>query len=73
MSDTQNKTGIEAFRAEKGLSLKEFGELFGVHKTTVMRWEEGQIPAERAVEIEQKTGISRRDLRPDLYLTADNG
>lgn len=27
----------------------------------------GQIPAERVIEVERKTGISRHILRPDLY------
>jgi DNA-binding transcriptional regulator YdaS (Cro superfamily) len=27
----------------------------------------GRVPAERVLEIEKATGVSRHDLRPDLY------
>ncbi|MBC2655532.1 helix-turn-helix domain-containing protein [Pseudomonas sp. MSSRFD41] len=27
----------------------------------------GRVPAERAIEIEKATGVSRHELRPDLY------
>jgi DNA-binding transcriptional regulator YiaG len=57
---------IKAFRASRSMSLEQFGALFGVHKTTAMRWEEHQVPAARALEIEQKTGIPASQLRPDL-------
>jgi transcriptional regulator with XRE-family HTH domain len=55
------------YRKDNGLTLEEFGNLFGVDKSTVLRWESGRAPAERVVEIERVTGIPRADLRPDLY------
>jgi len=49
------------------MSLEELAAEFGVNKTTVHRWEEGRIPAERVVEVEAVTGIPRHELRPDLW------
>jgi len=31
----------------------------------------GKVPAERVIAIERLTGVSRHDLRPDLYPTAE--
>ena len=58
---------ITLFRKENGLSLEAFGEPFAVNKTTVMRWEENGVPAERVLDLERQWGISRHDLRPDIY------
>lgn len=58
---------IKSFRSDHGLSLERFGAMFGVHKSTALRWEEKQVPAERVLEIEKQTGIPRGKLRPDLY------
>lgn len=61
---------IAAFRAGKDkMSLEQFGALFtpSVDKSTVLRWERGQVTVERAVEIERVTGISRHELRPDIF------
>jgi DNA-binding transcriptional regulator YdaS (Cro superfamily) len=58
---------IKAYRTSHGLTLEQFGGMFGIVKTTAMRWEDGRVPAERVLEIERKTGISRHELRSDLY------
>jgi DNA-binding transcriptional regulator YdaS (Cro superfamily) len=58
---------IRAYRAGAKLTLEQFGAGFGVNKSTVLRWEEGFLPAERVLEIERVTGIPRHELRPDLY------
>lgn len=35
---------------------------------TVQRWcAIGHVPAERVLEIEKATGVSRHELRPDIY------
>jgi DNA-binding transcriptional regulator YdaS (Cro superfamily) len=42
----------------------------GISKQAVSMWK--KIPAERVISIEAATGISREELRPDLYpLRAD--
>lgn len=52
------------------MSLEQFGKLFEppVDKSTVLRWERGQITPKRAVEIERITGIQRSDLLPEFFL-----
>lgn len=51
-----------------GKTLEDAARSLGVNKTTLLRWEEGsvQIPAERVIEVERVTEISRHVLRPDL-------
>lgn len=39
----------------------------GVDKASVTRWNQGRVPAERVLDVERVTGISRHDLRPDIY------
>lgn len=45
----------------------EFAAKAGVNKGTVTRWAQDKVPAERILDLETKTGISREDLRPDLF------
>jgi len=40
---------------------------FGVDKATISRWVQGSIPAERVIEFERLTNISRHELRPDVF------
>jgi DNA-binding transcriptional regulator YdaS (Cro superfamily) len=60
---------IRDYRQANDLTLEAFGALFGVHKATVLRWEDGELrmSATRAIEIERRTGIPREALRPDLF------
>lgn len=58
---------LRAFREAKGLTLEQFGRVFAVDKSTVMRWEGGKIPAERVPPVCKFTGICPHELRPDLY------
>lgn len=58
---------LKEFRLGAKLTLEQLGERFGVNKSTVMRWEEGQIPAERVLTISEETGIAPSNLRPDIY------
>lgn len=39
----------------------------GVDKSQVTRWAQKKVPAERVLDIERITGISRHDLRPDVF------
>lgn len=61
------KGPIKSFRTAKKLSLEAFGAPFGVNKSSVLRWEERKVPADRVLDIERHWGIPRRELRPDLY------
>lgn len=60
--------GIEKVVAHFGTQAKAAREL-KVARQTINSWTKGRnkIPAEKAVLIEQKTGIDRRELRPDLW------
>ncbi len=51
------------------MSLEAFGKLFDppVDKSTVLRWEKGQITPARAIEIEGVTGIGRAQLLPEIF------
>lgn len=54
--------------ANDGMSQEALGEKLGVTGVTVSRWENGirQIDKNKLADIAKKTGISPRDLRPDL-------
>jgi DNA-binding transcriptional regulator YdaS (Cro superfamily) len=67
MEKKSRKGPITAYRSKHGLSLGAFGAIFGVNKSTVLRWEDGVLPVERALEIEQVTGISRHKLSPRIF------
>lgn len=66
----EQKSQITKFREERDrMSLEQFGKLFtpAVDKSTVLRWERGQITPRRAIEIESVTGISRNVLMPEFF------
>jgi len=41
--------------------------LLGVHRSTVARWWQKRVPAERVLDLERTAGVSRHVSRPDLY------
>jgi len=53
-----------ALNAERGLRMKISREL-GITHGAISQWR--RVPAERVLDVERVTGISRHDLRPDLY------
>ena len=55
----------------RGLRFADLARALNVDKATVTRWGQNGIPAERVPEIEQATGISRHELRPDLWAKPD--
>jgi DNA-binding transcriptional regulator YdaS (Cro superfamily) len=47
---------------------KALAKKLEISRQAVEKWiEHERIPAERVLELEEFTGISRHDLRPDLY------
>ena len=38
-----------------------------VRHSTVYKWMSGRVPAEYCIAIEKATGVSRHDLRPDVF------
>jgi hypothetical protein len=64
------KSPITKFRQDHGdMSLEAFGKLLRppVDKSTVLLWENGQLPFRRVLEIEKVTGIDRRKLAPKMF------
>lgn len=55
------------YRADRNLSQKAFAERLGIAAPVLCKWETKRIPAERVLEIERRTGISRHELRPDIF------
>ena len=51
------------------MTLEAFGKMFkpAVDKSTVLRWEQGRVPAGRALQISQMTGIPISKLLPHLF------
>ncbi|WP_245269644.1 hypothetical protein M728_000359 [Ensifer sp. WSM1721] len=61
---------IALYREQRDrMSLADFGKLFTppVDKSTVSRWERGQISPKRAVMVEKVTGIPRQALLPEVF------
>lgn len=64
---------ITSYREARGLSRAQLAELIGVRRAMVDHVENGirKFSAERAVQIEQATGVPRSVLRPDLWAGQD--
>ena len=62
------KINLTKMLSDKNILKAELARRLGVNKSQITRWEQIGIPAERAVQIERKTGIPRAKLRPDLYV-----
>jgi len=65
---------LKAYRADRGLTQDALAKELGVSSITVSRWETGARKIDDALlhEIADKTGIPKRQLRPDLVeLLAD--
>lgn len=50
-------------------SQDRMARLCGVKQPSVWRWlhRQRRLPAEHVLKVEQATGVSRHDLRPDIY------
>jgi hypothetical protein len=60
---------LKTWREAQNLSIPEAATLGGVERATWWRWESGvrRIGLSSVPRIEEITGISRRDLRPDIF------
>lgn len=60
---------LRAYRLNRLVKADELAEGIGVDRSTLTRYETDKIaiPAERVLRIEALTGISRHELRPDIY------
>jgi transcriptional regulator with XRE-family HTH domain len=51
LDDVRSPDGLKAWRAARGLSQRELGELLDVTNMSVWRWESGAVPIPRVVEL----------------------
>ncbi|MBD1555216.1 transcriptional regulator [Pseudomonas typographi] len=63
-----NPTPLERAILAAG-SGKALAQLLGVTPMAVSYWKVRGVPARQALPIEKATGVSRHELRPDLYPT----
>lgn len=58
---------------EKAGGQVALAKLLGLRQSHISNWRNRnkRIPAERVLDIERVTGVSRHDLRPDLYPLED--
>lgn len=54
----------EVFQQQRGLRSK-VAQALGITHGAVSQWK--KVPPERVIEVEHLTGISRYELRPDIY------
>lgn len=52
---------------DKGKTLSDLARQLQVNKGTVTRWAQKTVPLTRVFQVEEKTGISRHELRPDFF------
>jgi DNA-binding transcriptional regulator YdaS (Cro superfamily) len=58
---------LKLLLAERGLKLVDLARKVGVDKSVATRWAQRRVPAERVMQVEEVTGISRHSIRPDLF------
>lgn len=51
---------------ERGVTATSIAARLGVAHTTVIRWAERGVPAQRVADVSAATGIPAAELRPDL-------
>ncbi|WP_242148887.1 transcriptional regulator [Sphingomonas sp. BAUL-RG-20F-R05-02] len=56
-----------ALAVRKAGSQSAFGRLLGKSQSTVREWLKRELPPEFVLKVEAQTGVSRHDLRPDIY------
>lgn len=63
------KQPIASYRQKLGLTHKAVAQLFGVDRTTVIRWERGEplIPLKRLDDAAKIYGVTKKKIRPDIY------
>ena len=55
----------EAIRCAGGV--RALGRLLGINYQLISHWKKRRVPAEWVLRLEHITGVSRHDLRPDIY------
>jgi DNA-binding transcriptional regulator YdaS (Cro superfamily) len=62
-------TPIKSWRQQASRAAEDVAKEAGVTLAMWSRWETGarQVPAARVLDVERITGISRHELRPDVF------
>lgn len=62
-------TALKAWRTARGFTPQQAADHINVTLPMWSRWENEKraVPAVRVLDIEAKTGISRHELRPDVF------
>lgn len=64
---TSNQNPLAKYLDGPGIKQDEVAERLGVQGPALSKWKHGQVPPIRVLDVERETGVSRHDLRPDLY------
>jgi len=57
---------LDEYLAEHGAATRIAREI-GITHSAVLQWTKNGVPAERVLDVERITGISRHQLRPDVF------
>lgn len=60
-------SALRTYRKSLKKTLDDLAPQLGIVASALSKWERKRVPAERVLEVERATGISRHDLRPDIY------
>ena len=58
---------LKAILKARGMNLSQAAVLMGIDKSTMTRWAQDRVPGELVPKFEEKTGIPRYEVRPDLF------
>lgn len=72
--DTPSLHPLRAYRAEHALSCAELAKALDIAEATLRSFENGHrvVSAETAAEIERRIGVTREQLRPDIFGPLDS-
>ncbi len=69
METTCSPTEALALAVRRAGSQVALAKILGTRQSTIYTWlnSSGRLPAEMVLRVEAATGVSRHDLRPDIY------
>ena len=60
---------LAALLASRQIKMADLARDLKLNKSSITMWAQRRVPAERVLEVEKLTGISRHEIRPDIYPT----
>ncbi len=61
------KVNLPHLLKEKGIRQAELARKLDLDRATITRWVQHEVPLVRVLQIEEATGITREELRPDFF------